>query len=329
MPPKISILIAVRNEEKVILRCLRTLEQLTYPTASLQILIGNDASTDNTYQVVSDFIAGKPSFELHHITETVGKQVGKGNVLAQLAQRATGDFLFITDADVAVSKDWIEATLAYFDKPEVGVVSNFTWIESHNIFEACQSLEWTQALFTFSTLATYKIPLTAQGNNMAMRQEAYRATGGYEALQFSVTEDFALFWEILAKGYDFRNTMHQKGMVTTLPAQTWHEVFKQRRRWMVGAFGLGLGWQMILWTRIFAFPILFALFFFVPMVSVGMAGFMCVNSYFTLFFALKRVGKLRYLSYFPFFIFYQEIMLLGSAFYYARHKRVKWKGREF
>jgi len=329
MPPKISILIAARNEEAVILRCLMALEVLEYPTSCLQILIGNDESTDNTHDIVARFIAGKTHFALYNIDKKIGAQAGKGNVLAQLAQQATGDFLFITDADIAVSRTWISAMLAHFDKPEIGVVSNFTWIESQSVFEACQALEWTQALGTFATLSRYKIPVTAQGNNMAVRREAYNATGGYEALPFSVTEDFALFWHILQKGYAFRNVVAKEGMVTSLPAPTWHAVFRQRRRWMVGALGLGFEWQVALWIRAFLLPLLIVLSFISPYIVLGIAGLMCGHSAFTLFFALRRVGKLYYMVYFPFFVLYQEIALMGAAFYYWAQRGVKWKGRTF
>lgn len=327
--PKVSILIAVRNEEAVIIRCLTALEELAYPRACLQILIGDDASTDNTPVLLREATAGKAHIEVLLITEQVGKQAGKGNVLAQLAQKATGEFLFITDADVAVSPDWITAALAHFDTPQVGVVSNFTWIESKSVFEVCQALEWTQALATFAAFSQYKIPITAQGNNMAIRHDAYNATGGYEQMPFSVTEDFALFWEIIKKGYTFKNIIAQQGIVTSLPTPTWRGVLEQRRRWLVGALGLHWSWKIALWCRAFMLPFLIILAWSLPTLVSVVAILGILYSYFTLFFALRKVGKLHYLIYFLPFVCYQEIILMGTVFYYWRHKHVRWKGRDF
>lgn len=329
MQPHISILIAVRNESAVILRCLQALQALTYPTSCLQILIGNDASTDNTQELITNFIAGKPQFELYEIQEKVGKQAGKANVLAQLAQKATGEYWLVTDADVAVSPNWIQDCLQSFDTSEVGVASHFTWIEVQDIFSACQALEWTNALATFGLLAQWNIGVTAQGNNMALKKEAYQAIGGYEALPFSVTEDFQLFWAILQKGYTFRNKVHQKGLVTSLPAPTWHSLWRQRRRWLAGALELGWLWQLILWGRAFFLPLLGILFVFLPIVAISILAAMWVGNFTTLFIALYRVGKVHYMWYFPFFLLYQEIVLLGTAFYFFGQKRIKWKGREF
>lgn len=326
---KVSILIAVRNEEENIQRCLQALAELAYPHACLQILIGNDDSTDNTRALITDFIADKPHFTLCDITEKVGKQAGKANVLTQLASQATGDFWLITDADVAVSPTWVQDVLASFDSPTVGVASHFTWIEVHDIFSACQALEWSQALTIFASFSRLGIAITAQGNNMAMKREAYQATGGYEALPFSVTEDFQLFWAIIKKGYTFRNVASAKGIVHSLPTPTWNSLFKQRRRWLEGALELGFLWQIFLWGRALLFPLLLVAYFFLPTVVLGAIALMWTGNFLTIAYALRRVGKLRYLGYFPFFVFYHEVMLLGTIWYFIRHRRVQWKGREF
>ena len=42
--PKVSVLLAVRNEEENILRCLEALEDMDYPKNKIEILIGNDRS---------------------------------------------------------------------------------------------------------------------------------------------------------------------------------------------------------------------------------------------------------------------------------------------
>ncbi|TAE18789.1 MAG: glycosyltransferase [Bacteroidetes bacterium] len=296
---KVSILIAVRNEEENIQRCLQALAEFAYPHACLQILIGNDDSTDNTRALITDFIADKPHFTLCDITEKVGKQAGKANVLTQLASQATGDFWLITDADVAVSPTWVQA------------------------------LEWSQALTIFASFSRLGIAITAQGNNMAMKREAYQATGGYEALPFSVTEDFQLFWAIIKKGYTFRNVASAKGIVHSLPTPTWNSLFKQRRRWLEGALELGFLWQIFLWGRALLFPLLLVAYFFLPTVVLGAIALMWTGNFLTIAYALRRVGKLRYLGYFPFFVFYHEVMLLGTIWYFIRHRRVQWKGREF
>lgn len=54
--PEISIWVACRNEEKNIVQCLTSLTNLKYPQEKIQILVGNDQSTDKTKDLVLAFI---------------------------------------------------------------------------------------------------------------------------------------------------------------------------------------------------------------------------------------------------------------------------------
>ena len=75
--PQISILIAARNEEATILDCLQAITQLDYPSDAVEVLIGDDQSTDRTGSFVADFIADKPNFQLVSITYTQAGLRGK------------------------------------------------------------------------------------------------------------------------------------------------------------------------------------------------------------------------------------------------------------
>ena len=120
----VSILIAARNEAANILDCLRSVQALSFDKENLQILVGNDASEDNTAAIIRDFIADKPHFTLIDIQPHKSNILrGKTNVLAQLADHATGEYLFFTDADIEVPTDWIQNILPHF-KPNVGIVTD-------------------------------------------------------------------------------------------------------------------------------------------------------------------------------------------------------------
>ena len=60
--PAVSILVAVRNEAHQILRCLESLSRLHYPSGQVEILLGDDGSTDNTADLIRDFIRDRPQF---------------------------------------------------------------------------------------------------------------------------------------------------------------------------------------------------------------------------------------------------------------------------
>ncbi|HEX8529382.1 MAG TPA: glycosyltransferase, partial [Cytophagales bacterium] len=195
----VSILIAARNEEANILACLEAVAQLDWPAGHLEVWIGNDGSEDRTGELTAAFIGDKPHFHLLDVTDRVGAARGKSNVLAQLAMRATGEYLFFTDADVRVPPTWIKSMLAARER-RVGLVNGVTLVAGEGLAARLQAIEWVYAISLMRRFAERKMPITAMGNNMMTTREAYHATGGYQHLPFSITEDYQLFRCILAKG---------------------------------------------------------------------------------------------------------------------------------
>ncbi len=46
--PTVSLVVAVRNQEKYIGRCIRSILNQTYPRGDYEVIVVNDASTDQT-----------------------------------------------------------------------------------------------------------------------------------------------------------------------------------------------------------------------------------------------------------------------------------------
>lgn len=53
--PTVSLVVAVRNQEKYIGRCIRSVLNQTYPTADYEVIVINDASTDRTLFALEQF----------------------------------------------------------------------------------------------------------------------------------------------------------------------------------------------------------------------------------------------------------------------------------
>jgi cellulose synthase/poly-beta-1,6-N-acetylglucosamine synthase-like glycosyltransferase len=238
--PRVSILVAARNEEATITRCLQSLAALDYPASQLEILIADDASTDGTAAVVRRFIAGKPQFRLLPIGHRLGTARGKGNALAHLCRAATADYFLLTDADMALAPSWVRAMLAAAPAG-VGVVTGIT-TAGGGLFGRMQGLDWLFGLSLIRLLTDCGLPVTAVGNNMLVTRAAYESIGGYEALAFSVTEDVQLFAQVVAQGWHYRNLIDPRVLGVSVPQPTVRQLLHQRKRWMKGAGRLP--WQL-------------------------------------------------------------------------------------
>jgi cellulose synthase/poly-beta-1,6-N-acetylglucosamine synthase-like glycosyltransferase len=324
----VSILIAARNEEANILPCLEAVAGLDWPAGDLEVWIGNDQSEDATAALVAGFIRDKPHFHLLDVTTRVGDARGKSNVLAQLAARATGDYLFFTDADVRVPPTWIRSMLAARER-HVGIVNGVTLVAGESLPARLQAVEWTYAISLMRRFARRKIPITAMGNNMMTTREAYRSTGGYERLPFSITEDYQLFRHILAKGFGFRQAFDPGVLAFTAPAESLRHLLQQRKRWMTGAMQLPWYQRMFVFAEALLVPAVVALCFYSPLLALGVFALRATLIVGEVHGALRAIGQQgRFRDVWP-YLPYHFLVVTANVLYYLLPVPVVWKGRRY
>jgi cellulose synthase/poly-beta-1,6-N-acetylglucosamine synthase-like glycosyltransferase len=318
---QVSILIAARNEEKNILDLLHSLDKLSYPKEYLQILIGNDESSDNTEAVIQDFIRQKPYYELVNINSQVAGLKGKANVLAQLAHLAKGKYFFFTDADVEVPIHWIEEMTKIN-----GVVTGVTLVKNSNWFEACQAIEWFFALYMMKRMTDFKLPSTGMGNNMMVSAAAYWAVGGYEKIGFSIVEDYALYKAIFDAGFDVRQEFKPSVITVTKPPPNY---FEQRKRWVAG----GIASKSILLIPAFLqgllMPILLIISLFSWKPSLIVFFINLIANFFYGFKIFKKLNQNNLLKYIPAYTIYMYVFWFLQLVAYFLPTKLVWKERRY
>ncbi|MBC5774946.1 glycosyltransferase [Pontibacter sp. KCTC 32443] len=327
--PRISILIAARNEEHTIMRCLLAIDALNYPKNKIEVLIGNDASTDRTRLVIEGFIKDKPNYSCIDITGNIGNARGKANVLAHLAKHATTDYYFYTDADIAVPETWVQAMLSEM-KENVGVVTGITTITGNHFFHKMQALDWLYALGLMQVVSDIGLPVSTMGNNMLLRRQAYESVGGFESIRFSITEDIAIFNEILNKGWSFSNIYTRHTLAFSLPAASLGQYMHQRKRWMSGSMHLPLYMAIILILHSAYYPVLIPFFAYT---SVGVMGaiFTLKMLFQSLFvhICLRRLNLAVPWLYYLLFELYLVVSSVILIIYFFLPVKTIWKGRKY
>ncbi len=328
--PMVSVLLAARNESHTIERCLNALRQLDYPIDKFEVLIGNDDSSDDTQFIAERCIQGLPNFKIYTIDAPLGKALGKANVLAHLAHKAKGHYFFITDCDVAVPKGWIKSLLGSFQS-DVGIASGTSLCYGHSPNALLQRIDWLHFMGYIKAFANLGISCTSVGNNMAVRAEAYWQTGGYENIEFSITEDYKLFKEVTQNGWQWRNILSPQSLGLTMPISTLPEFMHQRKRWLMGARELPLIWKIMLLIYGLFIPSLLVMAVYDPLIAlyVGLIKF-GLQSIFILCLHLKLGRKLNF---WPFSLVFYEIYFyastIGTALFYLLPIASVWKGRTY
>ena len=328
--PRVSILIAARDEAAALPRCLASLRSLDYPAEMVEILVGDDGSTDGTAAAaIAAMHSYAGHFEVVFITTVLGQARGKANVLAHLTRRATTNFFFITDADISLPHTWITGLLAHAG-PGVGTVTGITAVRGPQLFHQLQGLDWLLSLSLMQVVSDLGRPVTAMGNNMLVTRAAYEATGGYEALPFSVTEDFALFEAVLAAGFSFRQVFQAGIRADSLPMPTWAALLRQRQRWLRGVAGLPLRLRLELLYFSGFWPVLAGVAWVGgATLALGVWAAKILVQGLLAHFAYRRAGlRLRW-ALLPLFEGYTLVLTVAIGFFQLFGGAVVWKGRRY
>lgn len=328
---RLSVLVAARDEEHGILACLQALHRLNYPAAQLQILIGDDDSSDGTARIVQDFIRDKPHFHYHHISQPLPGLRGKQNVLAQLSALADGDLLLITDADIEVHPDWAAGMAAGFADARTGIVCGPTLVWGNSLFARLQGLDWLMGQVLARAHAGVGIPISAVGNNMAVRREAYDNIGGYAALPFNIIEDFLLFHALVEQGpWRYKMVFHPGLSAESLPVEGLQGWFRQRKRWFRGARGLAWYNLLLIFLNALVMPAIVASALLLPWPwTVAFVGAKLLADFLLLLYGALRLGKLSRLMYFLPYEAYYVFSMIATPVLMMLPGRVVWKGRRY
>ena len=351
--PQISVWVAARDEAENIGDCLAALCALDYPKEKLQILVGNDQSSDNTAEIARDWAARHSFIKVIDIVDNDSGLKAKARVMAQLDIHAEGEFYLITDADVRVKPQWAKAMIQSMSD-NTGVASGTTMVQADInakgwdfVWAKLQGIDWTYFMGLLNVISYAGVPATAVGNNMIVRKKAYWETGGYASIKFSITEDYKLYSEICAKGYGWNNVMAPDVLAHSVETKGFSALLHQRKRWLSG--GKELPWY---WWLLFG---VFGLFYFaIPITTLGL-GLMRwtwtnpsidldrTELIFISIWAIKwilqtiqinricnNVGeKTPSWAWHLIYEFYLMIVTVGTSIFFLLPRKTVWKGRKY
>src|SRR5262249_49515557 len=115
--PRVSIIIAARNEADKIRQKIEHTLALDYPDDRLEILVASDASDDGTDDIVREYVGR--GVRLIRAPERKGKEHAQGLAVVT----AKGDILVFTDAATILDPSAVRQLTANFADPSVGAVS--------------------------------------------------------------------------------------------------------------------------------------------------------------------------------------------------------------
>lgn len=212
-PVDLSIIIVSFNTKDVTLACLNSLYQFT-SGFDLEVIVVDNASTDNSAEMLSKFESRHPNFKLIRSTTNIG--FGPANNLG--AKEATGNYLLFLNSDTLFVENNLPHCLEAVKKDKnIGVYScNLTNRDgSHqpsggyfpNLFRLFAWQFFIDDIPPFSSLiksihphASRKQPDWVTGAFMLIKAKIFWEAGGFDEKIFMYTEELELCYRIKKLG---------------------------------------------------------------------------------------------------------------------------------
>ena len=234
--PSVTVLIAARNEELRITKCLDCLMIQDYDPSRLQIIIVDDRSEDGTAAVLKTYSERWPGrLTLVTVTETSSHTSPKKFALARGLEQATGEIVVTTDADCIMSKAWISSLVTEFSE-DTGLVLGMTSYYSMGKEDwawGSQALEFISYGVVAAGLVGLHFPVHGNANNIAYRRRAYAEAAGFASHSNIVSGDDDFLIQSIHKlgRWKIRYSVHPESQVQTEPPLSMGLFWEQRKRW--------------------------------------------------------------------------------------------------
>ncbi|HEY5973305.1 MAG TPA: glycosyltransferase [Geobacteraceae bacterium] len=193
-PPKVSVVVAARNEERNIRAALQSLLALDYP--DYELLVVNDRSTDRTGTFLAEQAAKDSCLRVITVSELPAGWLGKNHALWLGSRQATGELLLFTDADIVMEPDTLRRAVTLLQDQQL---DHLAITPSMTMPTTLLAMFGAAFIIFFSLFAR---PWKARdprsrchigiGAFNLIRSATYRAVGGHEAIRLRPDDDMKL-----------------------------------------------------------------------------------------------------------------------------------------
>ncbi|MEM5881568.1 MAG: glycosyltransferase [Candidatus Aenigmatarchaeota archaeon] len=118
----ITIIIPAYNEARTIEKCINEVrKKLQEMKINYQIIIAEDGSSDNTYQIAKSLAKKYKNIEISHFD----KRLGRGSALKRCVNIVKGDFVIYMDADLSTKLDALELLIRELKYNDIVIGSRY------------------------------------------------------------------------------------------------------------------------------------------------------------------------------------------------------------
>jgi cellulose synthase/poly-beta-1,6-N-acetylglucosamine synthase-like glycosyltransferase len=193
--PRVTIIVAARNEERGIAPAVRSMLALDYP--DLELIVVNDRSTDDTGRILDGLAAEQgAALRVVHNTALPDGWLGKNHALMLGSRQATGDVILFTDADIVFEPTALRRAVGYMIEQDIDHLAAGPEVVMPLLMPAAFAFSGTIYFSMFTRPWKARDPKSAFhigiGAFNLIRSAAYQRIGGHEPIRMRPDDDLKL-----------------------------------------------------------------------------------------------------------------------------------------
>ena len=193
-PPRLSVIVAARNEERSVEEALRSLLALRYP--EFEVIFVNDRSEDRTGEIADRLADEDGRLTVLDVKELPDGWFGKNHAAQRGADAASGELLLFTDGDVRFAPDAVALGVRHLLRERLDHLSAGPRVAVSGALLRASTM--ALRLCISATLRLWKVrdprssAFMGVGGYTLMRADSYRAIGGHRSVALRPDEDLRM-----------------------------------------------------------------------------------------------------------------------------------------
>jgi glycosyltransferase involved in cell wall biosynthesis len=193
-PPRVSIIVAARNEQRNIGEALHSLLHLCYP--DFELVVVDDRSEDDTGMILNRMASSNNRLKVIHVDVLPAGWLGKNHALWVGSQRATGALLLFTDADIVMEPTVVTRAVAFMEENRLDHLAATPSVHMPTTFLSMFGAAFIIFFSLFSRPWKARDPKSrchiGIGAFNMVKTAAYRQVGGHETIRLRPDDDIKL-----------------------------------------------------------------------------------------------------------------------------------------
>ncbi len=223
----VTIIICAKNEEINLKKNLDRIINQTY--RSFEVLVVDDHSTDNTWNVLMDFIKKNPYLRI--IKNNNINSVGKKSALTTGILSAKYDTVLLTDADCQPQNEyWLKEMSNRLARNTDIVLGYGPYQMREGFLNKFLRFEAVMTAIQYFSFALAGMPYMGVGRNLMYKKKLFFETDGFTKHKHIASGDDDLFIQDVITKSNFNIALNEKTFMYSEPKLTWRSYYRQKLR---------------------------------------------------------------------------------------------------